>query len=71
MSDDEGFYTKKTIVAVVGISLTQIDRLEGAEPPKFPQRVQLSGTAPNSKVGWYKKEIHAWCLARAAARSSK
>jgi predicted DNA-binding transcriptional regulator AlpA len=68
MSDDEGFYGKKQIRNVVPISLTQIDRLERAR--KFPKRVILSGNSRNSKVGWFKREVHAWCLARAAARAS-
>jgi predicted DNA-binding transcriptional regulator AlpA len=59
---DEGFYTKKTIRIVVGISITQIDRLEAKG--KFPKRVILSGTSKTSRVGWFKNEVHAWCLSR-------
>jgi predicted DNA-binding transcriptional regulator AlpA len=66
MSDDNGFFSKKTIRAVVPISLTQIDRLEARG--KFPKRVVLSGTSKNSKVGWVKAEVYAWCLMKAAER---
>jgi predicted DNA-binding transcriptional regulator AlpA len=57
---DEGFYSKKTIRDIVPISMTQVDRLESKG--KFPKRVVLSGTSKNSKVGWFKKEVLAWCL---------
>jgi predicted DNA-binding transcriptional regulator AlpA len=59
---EDGFYTKKQLKDVVGISMTQVDRLE--KQGKFPTRAQLSGTAKTSKVGWLKKLVHAWCLAR-------
>ena len=62
MSDDDGFYNKKQLKKVVPISMTQVDRLE--KQGKFPKRVPLSGTARNSKVGWFKRAVHAWCLAR-------
>jgi predicted DNA-binding transcriptional regulator AlpA len=68
MSDDDGFFSKKTIRHVVPISMTQIDRLESRG--KFPRRVILSGNARNSKVGWVKKEVLAWCLMKAAQRQS-
>ena len=64
--DDNGFYTKKNIRIVVGISITQIDRLESKK--LFPMRVLLSGTSKTSRVGWVKSEVHAWCLMKAAQR---
>jgi len=68
MSED-GFYGKKHLKDVVLISMTQVDRLESKG--KFPKRVVLSGTSRNSRVGWIKREVHAWCLARIAERRSK
>ena len=68
MSDD-GFYGKKQLKQIVSISMTQIDRLESKG--EFPKRVLLSGTSRNSRVGWFKKEVHAWCLARIAQRRSQ
>jgi predicted DNA-binding transcriptional regulator AlpA len=67
MSDD-GFYSKKELRAVVILSMTQVDRLERAK--QFPPRVIL-GNAKNSRVGWVKKEVLAWCLARMAERHSQ
>ena len=68
MSDADGFFSKKNIRNVVPISHTQIDRLESKG--KFPKRVVLSGDSKNSKVGWVKSEVLAWCLMKAAARHS-
>lgn len=64
--DDQGFFSKKTIRNVIPISMTQIDRLESKG--NFPRRVVLSGTSKNSKVGWVRGEVFAWCLMKAAQR---
>lgn len=66
MSDDEGFYSKKTIRNVVPISMTQIDRLE--KRGEFPPRVKLTGNDRNSKIGWLKRLVHAWVEEKAAQR---
>jgi prophage regulatory protein len=65
MSLDEGFYSKKQLREIVLLSPTQIDRLEKAG--KFPKRVRL-GPYRTSRVGWLKREVHAWCKQREEAR---
>jgi prophage regulatory protein len=59
---DEGFYSKRTLKDVVPLSMTQIDRLEKAGD--FPQRVRLSGSSHNSRVGWLKRLVHQWVADR-------
>jgi prophage regulatory protein len=58
---DEGFYSKKDLRGIVLLSPTQIDRLES--DGKFPKRVRL-GPYRTSRVGWRKREVHAWCQER-------
>jgi prophage regulatory protein len=65
MSSDEGFFSKKELRAIVLWSPTQIDREEKAG--KFPKRVRL-GSFRNSRVGWVKSEVLAWCREREKAR---
>jgi predicted DNA-binding transcriptional regulator AlpA len=55
---EDGVFTKPELVKFVGLSPTQIDRLERAG--KFPTRVYLSGDAPNSKVGWCRRTVVQW-----------
>ena len=54
-----------TVRTAVVWSPTQIDREEGEG--RFPKRVRL-GTHRNSRVGWPKREVHAWCREREKAR---
>jgi prophage regulatory protein len=61
MSSDEGFYSKKQLREIVLLSSTQIDRLEKAG--KFPKRTRL-GPYRTSRVGWWKRLVHAWCSER-------
>lgn len=63
-----GFYRKKQLRLVCGLSMTQIDRLEKAGA--FPKRCLLSGAHKNSAVGWLKEEIHWWCLERITNREA-
>jgi prophage regulatory protein len=65
MSSDEGYYSKKQLREIVLWSPTQIDREEKAG--KFPKRVRL-GPYRTSRVGWPKREVHAWCREREQAR---
>ena len=65
MSSDEGYYSKKELRGIVLWSPTQIDREESEG--RFPKRVRL-GPYRTSRVGWPKREVHAWCREREEAR---
>jgi predicted DNA-binding transcriptional regulator AlpA len=52
---------KDELYAIVGLSTTQVDRLEGKD--KFPNRFAL-GDAPNSPVFWWYDELIAWLETR-------
>ena len=52
---------KCEVPAICGISMTQVDRLEGRGA--FPQRFTL-GDAPNSPVAWWLSELMALLKAR-------
>jgi len=64
---DEGFYTKKQLREVCGLSNSTVDRLERKNA--FPRRLKISSGASNAKVGWPKKAVHAWCAEKVAASS--
>ena len=65
MTSDVGFYSKKQLREIVLLSPTHVDREEKAG--KFPKRVRL-GPYRTSRVGWPKREVHAWCREREEAR---
>jgi predicted DNA-binding transcriptional regulator AlpA len=68
MTEEIGFFTKRQVKDICGISLTQIDRLESQG--RFPKRCVLSGNARNSKVGWCRDEIRSWVASRKALRDA-
>lgn len=57
---------KRDLLAIIGLSITQVDRLERPgkyHDPSFPKRLAL-GNGRNSPVGWWYDELIAWLEAR-------
>ena len=61
------FLSKKEVRHLVGLSFTQIDRLEAAG--KFPKRIRLS-EFPNGRVVWLEQEVIEWMQERIAHRQN-
>lgn len=55
---------KRELRAVTTLSIQHITRLEKADPPRFPRRIQLT----QNRVGWLLSEVEDWLQQRIDVR---
>ena len=59
--------SRKEAKHLTSLSLTHIDRLESAEPPRFPLRIRLTDH-PRGRCGYWLHEVLEYLEKRAAQR---
>ena len=59
--------SRKEARHLTSLSLTQIDRLESADPPEFPLRIRLTNH-PRGRCGYWLQEVLDFLEKRAARR---